>query len=467
MDCRPEEAPLKEFRTSLSDPICEDSATMPRLFGTDGIRGVANRDLSPDLVMAVGRAAGVVLGPGGEVVVGRDTRVSGSMLEGALAAGLCSAGTGVALAGVLPTPAVAWLTVAERARAGAVISASHNPGPDNGIKFFTETGVKIATDVEDEIERAMSRDLDLPVGAEVGRARTLEDATARYVDHAAGTITESLDGLTVVLDCAHGAAWRTAPEAFKMAGADVIAIHDTPDGTRINVDCGSTSLEDLSRAVVDNGADLGLAFDGDADRVLGVDEAGRPIDGDHIIGLAALRMLESGELDNKLVVVTVMSNLGLRRALEDRGIEVVSAPVGDRLVAEAMTESGAVLGGEQSGHVIFAAHATTGDGIVTGLKVAAILASSDSRLSALAHFFEPYPQVLINVEVTARDRLESSRGLWEEVRSAEAALGDDGRVLVRASGTEPVVRVMVEAASQPTAERTAAALAEAVKRHLA
>ncbi|MDQ3986074.1 MAG: phosphoglucosamine mutase [Actinomycetota bacterium] len=439
---------------------------MARLFGTDGIRGVANRDLTPDLVVAVGRAAGAVLGGGGEVVVGRDTRVSGPMLEGALAAGLCSAGTDVARAGVLPTPAVAWLTVAERARAGAVISASHNPGPDNGIKFFSETGVKLASDLEDDIEAALGRDLALPRGEGAGTIRDLEEATGRYVDHVAGTISEPLKGLTVVLDCAHGAAFKAAPLAFTKAGAEVVAIHDTPDGTRINVDCGSTSLNDLRRAVVERGADLGLAFDGDADRVLGVDEAGRPIDGDRIVGLAALRMLDSGEFDNKLVVVTVMSNLGFRRALEEAGIEVVAAPVGDRFVAEAMAESGAVLGGEQSGHVIFAAHGTTGDGIVTGLQVAAAVASSGTPLSRLAHFFEPFPQVLINVEVDAKERLESSEGLWEEVRSAEATLGEEGRVLVRASGTEPVVRVMVEAADGPTAEATAKALADAVRRHL-
>jgi phosphoglucosamine mutase len=440
---------------------------MPRLFGTDGIRGVANRDLTPDLALAVGRAAGRVLAPGGgEVVVGRDTRLSGPMLEGALVAGLCSAGANVRAAGIIPTPAIAFLTLEEKAQAGAVISASHNPVADNGIKFFSSEGLKVPAELEVEIERLMSGPGDLPVGDGVGRAERLEDAEAHYVEHLLDTIG-SLDGLRIVLDCAFGAAWNVGPAVFRAAGADVIALHAEPDGSRINVDCGSTSLQKLARAVVAEGADLGIALDGDADRALAVDEHGRTVDGDSIVGLFAILLHEAGELDNGLVVVTVMANLGLTRALEDRGVEVVAAPVGDKFVAEAMADRGAVLGGEQSGHVIFARHATTGDGLLTGLKVAEVVASSGQPLSQLARVFEPYPQVLISVPVDSGDKLDGAEGLWEEVRAAEESLGGEGRVLLRASGTENVVRVMVEASEQGVAQATAESLAAAVRRHLA
>jgi phosphoglucosamine mutase len=439
-----------------------------RLFGTDGVRGVANRDLSPELALALGRAAGTLLASdGGEVVVGRDTRLSGPMLEGALTAGLCSAGATVRLAGVVPTPAVAFLTVDEKARAGAVISASHNPVPDNGIKFFSDEGLKIADEVEERIEELMQEPLDdLPAGEAIGRAEALPGGLDRYVRHLLGTIEHPLTGLRVVLDCAHGAAHAAGPRAFREAGADVIAIHTDPDGSRINVDCGSTSLNELSAAVVAEAADLGLAFDGDADRVLAVDEAGRPVDGDRIIALAAIRLHERGALTNGTVVATVMANLGFVKALETRGIEVVAAPVGDRYVAEAMAEHGAALGGEQSGHVIFGEHTTTGDGILTGLQLASALVSSDEVMSSLVDLFEPYPQVLINVPVAARGSLEDSAALWDEVRTAERSLGDGGRVLIRPSGTEPLVRVMVEATDRRAAQVTARSLADAVKRHL-
>lgn len=441
---------------------------MGRLFGTDGIRGVANQDLTPDLALALGRAAGRVLVPdGGEVVIGRDTRVSGPMLEGALVAGLCSAGVRVRLAGVVPSPAVAWLTIDESANAGAVISASHNPVADNGIKFFSELGTKIAEVDELGIEKAMTEEPPAPpVGTSVGAAEILADGADRYVAYLVASLDKSLQGLKIVLDCAHGAAWDVGPRAFREAGADITTIHDTPDGSRINVDSGSTSMGPLSEAVLSEGADLGLAFDGDADRVLAVDERGRLIDGDRIIGMAALRMLEKDELHNDMVVVTVMSNLGFRRALEQRGIEVVVAPVGDKFVVEAMTESGAVLGGEQSGHVIFGRLATTGDGILTGLHVALARAETDRPLSQMVDFYETFPQVLINVETSGKDRLDQSEELWDEIKEAETSLGEDGRVLVRASGTEPLVRVMVEAADGAVAERVANDLADSVRRHL-
>ena len=441
---------------------------MRRLFGTDGVRGIANQELTPDLALALGRAAGRVLVPdGGEFVIGRDTRVSGPMLEGALVAGLCSAGVRVRLAGVVPSPAVAWLTIDESARAGAVISASHNPVADNGIKFFSDLGTKIAEVDELAIEKAMTEEPPAPpTGTSVGSAEFLADGADRYVAYLVASLDESLRGLKIVLDCAHGAAWDVGPRAFREAGADIVSIHDSPDGSRINVDCGSTSMARLSETVLSEGADLGLAFDGDADRVLAVDERGRPIDGDRIIGMTALRMLEKEELHNDMVVVTVMSNLGFRRALERRGIEVVVAPVGDKYVVEAMTESGAVLGGEQSGHVIFGRHATTGDGVLTGLHVAVARAEEGRPLSEMVDFYKTFPQVLINVETSGKDRLDESEDLWDEIKVAEAALGEDGRVLVRASGTEPLVRVMVEAAEGAVAERVANDLADSVRRHL-
>jgi phosphoglucosamine mutase len=440
---------------------------MKRLFGTDGVRGVANKDLTPDLALALGRAAGTVIGGRGSIVVGRDTRLSGPMLEGALVAGLCSAGADVLLAGIVPTPAVAFLTIDEKARAGAMISASHNPVPDNGIKFFSRDGVKIPGDVESAIEDALEvAPDDLPVGQNIGTAEALTGGDDRYVAHLLATLEGSLEGLRVVLDCAFGAAYNIGPRAFREAGAEVTVLNAEPDGSRINVECGSTSLDQVSRAVVDEGADLGIGFDGDADRALAVDERGETVDGDRIIGMTALQWSRNGALKDNLVVATVMSNLGFRRALEEEGIEVITAPVGDKYVMEAMAERGAVLGGEQSGHVIFAEHATTGDGILTGLQLASILSTSDEPLSKLAHFYEPFPQVLINIPVRSRDELEATEEIWEAVRAVEGTLGDDGRVLLRPSGTEPLVRVMVEAADRDTAERSAASLAADVERLL-
>jgi phosphoglucosamine mutase len=437
---------------------------MPKLFGTDGIRGVANEDLTPDLALAVGRATGSTLLPdGGSVVVGRDTRVSGPMLEDALVAGLCSAGADVIRVGILPTPGIAYLIGERSAGAGVVISASHNPVQDNGIKVFGSDGYKIDPDREARIEAVMEKSsVQRPTGEHVGHESDLADAVDRYVSHLLSTGDGALTGMRVVLDCAFGATWRAGPQAFRAAGADVIGLHDEPDGSRINVDCGSTNLALLSKVVVSEGADLGLGFDGDGDRVLAVDETGETVDGDRIIGMLALEMLERGELAHDVVVSTVMANLGFRRALEERGIEVIAAPVGDKFVVEAMVERGAAIGGEQSGHVILAAHATTGDGILTGLHLSQLLRRSGRRLSELAHFFEPYPQVLINVPVKDKDELDQAEALWAEVKKSEAELGDSGRVLLRASGTEPVVRVMVEAADDNVAHTTAERLAEAV-----
>ena len=441
---------------------------MGRLFGTDGVRGVANQELTPDLALSLGRAAARVLAPtGGRFVVGRDTRLSGPMLEGALVAGLCSAGAEVARAGVIPSPAVAFLTLEENAVGGAVISASHNPVADNGIKFFSDEGSKLPAEIEDRIEEEMAAEPgELPTGVDVGWASDLSEGTDRYVAHLLGSLDDSLRGLRLVLDCAYGAAWNVGPRVVREAGADVVAINAEPDGTRINVECGSTSLDGLAKRVVEEGADLGLAFDGDADRVLAVDETGSAVDGDRILALCALRLKESGELRNDLLVTTVMANLGFRRALETHGIEVFTTPVGDKFVAEAMVERGAVLGGEQSGHVIFAAHSTTGDGLLTGLQIAEAVVTSSSTLGRLVDVFEPYPQVLLNVPVADRSALEGAAALWAEVEAAERSLGAEGRVLLRASGTESLVRVMVEAADGTEAERVARALAGEVERHL-
>ncbi len=437
---------------------------MPRLFGTDGIRGVANEDLTPDLALALGRAAGSVLaGAGGRIVVGRDTRLSGPMLESGLVAGLCSAGVDVDLLGILPTPAVAHLAVESKAAAGAVISASHNPVADNGFKFFSGDGTKLTTEIEDSIETALEDEPEeLPEGRSVGEASELPDALDRYLAHLLGSIPEQLTGLRVVLDCAFGAAWQAGPRAFSEAGAEVTAIHAEPDGSKINVDCGSTDLIELARAVIEQGADIGFGFDGDADRVLAVDERGEPVDGDRLLGLNALRVQDEGALKNDSVVTTVMANLGFRRALEQAGIEVFGVPVGDKHVAQGMLDRGAVLGGEQSGHIIFGQHATTGDGILTALQTSHVLVTSDDPMSKLAHFYEPYPQVLLNVPVADRGALEGAEAIWTAVEKAEQNLGEEGRVLIRPSGTEPLVRVMVEAADEETARVTAELLADAV-----
>lgn len=442
---------------------------MPRLFGTDGVRGEANSELTADLALTLGRAAGSVLAPnGGEVVVGRDTRLSGPMLQGALVAGLCSAGAHVLTTGILPTPAVAFLVKERRAQAGAVISASHNPVADNGIKFFSDEGTKIASTLEEHIEGLMEAPPgDLPTHERVGTAEPLDRSHERYTDHLLSTLDGSLSGIKVVLDCAFGAAYEVAPAAFERAGAEVIAINAEADGARINVDCGSTSLDGLSKRVVASGSAVGFGFDGDADRVLAVDENGDEVDGDRILGMLATRLHDQGILKNDVVVSTVMANLGFRRALEARGITVLTAPVGDRFVVEEMLATGALLGGEQSGHIIMGEHATTGDGTLTALQVASLLLAEGEPLSKLAHFFEPYPQVLLNIRVRSRDELEGATELWEQVAGFESDLGDEGRILVRASGTEPLVRVMVEAAAETTARSTAEALADTVRRTLA
>ncbi|HMG27506.1 MAG TPA: phosphoglucosamine mutase [Acidimicrobiia bacterium] len=437
-------------------------------FGTDGIRGVANRDLTPELVTALGRAAARVLGTDRPFYVGRDTRRSGPLLEAALGAGLCSEGADVERVGVLPTPGVAYLAQLLDGY-GAVISASHNPYPDNGVKLFARGGRKIADEPEERIEAELRRLLDAgaevgPEGPDVGVARDRLGAAADYIAHLAAAHGRRLDGQSVVVDCGNGAAYEVAPWALRVCGAWVRVLHDQPDGTNINAGCGSTDPTELRQAVLAAEAGAGLAFDGDADRVIAVDERGNLVDGDQMLAIIALDLHERGELRGDAVVATVMSNLGLRRALAEHGIELVETPVGDRNVLTALEERGLSLGGEQSGHVILADLATTGDGTLTGLTLLDVMARRGRQLSELAAVVEPLPQVLRSVKVGDRAGLEEDGAFRAELAAVEQQLGADGRVVVRPSGTEAVVRVMVEAPTSDVAETAATRLAAAVER---
>jgi phosphoglucosamine mutase len=438
-------------------------------FGTDGVRGVANRDLTPELVTALGRAAARVLGADRPFVVGRDTRRSGPLLEAALIAGLCSEGADAERVGVLPTPGVAYLAQLFDAPA-AVISASHNPYPDNGVKLFSRGGRKIADGPEQRIELELRRLVDAgagdgPDGPGVGVARDRLGAAADYIAHLVAALGgRRLDGQSVVVDCGNGAAFEVAPWALRVQGAGVRVLHDQPDGTNINAGCGSTDPSQLQQAVLAASADAGLAFDGDADRVIAVDERGNLVDGDQMLAIIALDMHERGELEGDAVVATVMSNLGLQRALVERGIEVVETPVGDRNVLTALEERGLSLGGEQSGHVIVTDLATTGDGTLTGMLLLDVMARRGRPLSELAAVVEPLPQVLRSVQVGDGAGLEDDGAFRAELEAVERQLGADGRVLVRPSGTEPVVRVMVEAPTTEQAETAATRLAAAVER---
>jgi phosphoglucosamine mutase len=439
-------------------------------FGTDGIRGVANVDLTPELVTALGRAATRVLGRDRPFVVGRDTRRSGPMVEAALVAGLCAEGASVTTTGVLPTPGVAYL--AQRADGpAAMISASHNPFSDNGVKLFARGGHKIPGQVEADMEAELRHILTggsagaAPPGDPVGTAATHPDALDDYVAHLARALEgRRLDRVPVVLDCGHGAAFEAAPRALLAVGAPVETINAAPDGTNINDGCGSTEPAALQKAVLAAGAAAGLALDGDADRVIAVDERGSLVDGDQMLAILALDFRQRGLLRGDAVAVTVMSNLGLRHALARHDIEVVETPVGDRNVLAAMEERGLSLGGEQSGHLICSDLATTGDGILTGLLVLDVVSRTSKPLSELAAVVQPLPQVLRNVRVTDREAVDRDVELASELRAVETALGTDGRVLIRPSGTEPVVRVMVEAPSADQAEAAVDRLSAAVER---
>lgn len=445
---------------------------MGRLFGTDGVRGTANKEITAEFTLRLAQAAALVLGADARkrgdrprAVIAHDPRISSDFISAAVAAGLASSGVDVFDAGVVPTPAAAYLTADIDADFGVMISASHNSAPDNGIKFFARGGHKLADATEDKIAEAMGQVLT-PIGSEVGRVTRFSDAEDRYIVHLLGTLPNRLDGLKIVVDCAHGAASAISPQIFSDAGAKVIVIGADPDGNNINSGYGSTHLSALQAAVLSHKADLGIAHDGDADRCLAVDNTGAIVDGDHIMTILALALRETGNLARNTLVTTVMSNLGLKVAMRAAGIDIVETNVGDRYVLEAMREGGYSLGGEQSGHVIFARYATTGDGVLTGLHIAAKVASSGKSLRDLAAVMPNYPQVLINVPGVDKTKVRTDEELNALVATAEAELGENGRVLLRASGTEALVRVMVEAQDQGTAQSWAERIALAVERRL-
>ncbi len=447
---------------------------MARLFGTDGVRGLANGHLTAELALDLSVSAAHVLAERGifeghrpVAVVGRDTRISGQFLEAAVVAGLASAGVDVLMLGELPTPGVAWLTAELGADLGVMLSASHNAMPDNGIKFLARGGVKLDDAIEVAIEKRLREPWHRPTGGDVGRVKQHPTAVSEYAAHLVSTITHPLEGLKVVVDCAHGAAFEAGPRALRDAGADVIAICAEPDGLNINEGCGSTHLEVLQNAVLEHGADVGFALDGDADRCLAVDASGEIVDGDQILAVLALAMREAGELKDDTVVATVMSNLGFVQAMKAAGLGVRQTKVGDRYVLEAMKLSGFTLGGEQSGHVIMSRYATTGDGLLTALHVLDRMAATGSSLAELAGVVTRLPQVLVNVPNVDKARADEDFVLAAAVAEAEAELGDSGRVLLRPSGTEPLVRVMVEAGTSEQAQQIADRLAVVVDQQLA
>ncbi|MGC4175968.1 phosphoglucosamine mutase [Demequina sp.] len=452
---------------------------MARLFGTDGVRGVANRDITAELAVDLAVAAAHVLAERGEfsghrprAVIGRDTRISGEFLSAAVAAGLASAGVDVLNVGVLPTPGIAYLTASTEADLGVVLSASHNPAPDNGIKFFARGGHKLDDAVEEAIEARLGEAWERPTAGAVGRIVQSAHLAQEYVDHVVSAVASfagvdtPLAGVSIVVDAGHGAASEVGPAALRAAGAEVHAINVEPDGLNINDGVGSTHLEGLQAAVVELGADLGVAFDGDADRCLAVDATGAVVNGDQIMGLLALAMKRSGSLYHGTLVATVMSNLGLHQAMRAADITIIESAVGDRYVLEAMREGGYTLGGEQSGHIILTDYATTGDGVLTSLVLAAQVAANGT-LAELAGGIKSLPQVLVNVPNCDRTRVHTDRELGDAVAKARAELGDRGRVLLRPSGTEPLVRVMVEASTSEDAKRHADALAGVVRERLA
>jgi phosphoglucosamine mutase len=442
------------------------------LFGTDGIRGLANGEtLTAEIAVDVAVAAAHILVESSKnsrpvAIVGQDSRASGEFLESAVAAGLASAGVDVLRVGVLPTPAIAYLVAQTGADLGVMISASHNPMPDNGIKLFSRGGGKLDDAIEAAIEKRMGEPWTRPTGRNVGRITFDQGASARYLSHLLASVSTPLSGLKIVVDCANGASSHVAPIAYDQAGAKVIAIHNSPDGWNINENCGSTHLEDLQAAVVREGADLGIAHDGDADRCLAVDAQGNVIDGDAIMTILARGFKSRGALKSNTIVGTVMSNLGFMHAMKEAGIEVITTAVGDRYVLEKMLEGDFSLGGEQSGHLIMREFANTGDGILTALQLAQEVIRTGKPLSELAASMQRFPQVLINVPNVAKEKLESSKVISDAVAQAEATLADNGRVLLRASGTEPLVRVMVEASSDNLAQEIAATLAAVVKAEL-
>jgi phosphoglucosamine mutase len=444
---------------------------MGKLFGTDGVRGIANTELSADLALKLGSAAAYVLRKkheGAKMLIGRDPRISGDILESALAAGICSLGVDVYLTGVIPTPAVAFLSSLMRADAGIVISASHNPMRDNGIKFFGGDGYKLNDDIEAEIEEQMNNydRMPRPEGSGVGRMFHVEGLADNYLDHLRRTFPYSLNGLRIVLDCANGAVYDVAPKLFYELGASVTILSDHPDGTNINLSCGSMYPQALQELVVREKAHIGLAFDGDGDRAILVDEKGRTVNGDHVIAICGLHLARKNALPNNAVVATVMSNVGLEVALRQGGISLVRAGVGDRNVSDEMRKTGIALGGEKSGHIIFSKYATTGDGLVTALQVLGVMLESGKPLSELAGQMQEFPQLLINVPVTDKDAWEALPTVTSAIRAGEDRLNGRGRVFVRASGTEKLVRVMAEGPDLRELEEITEAICGEIKRYV-
>ena len=447
---------------------------MARLFGTDGVRGVANgKVLNAELAYKLGRAAAQYFGrevKSPKIIIGRDTRLSGTMLEAALAAGICSAGGNAHLLGVIPTPAVSFLTEPLGANAGVVISASHNPFEDNGIKFFAHSGFKLPDAVEDEIEAIVNRPIDYDntlTGSSLGRVYTEEDKSNLYVQHVVKSADCKLNGLKVVMDCANGANSEIAPMILRLLGAQVIPIFNNPNGININNGCGSTHLEALQQKVLEEGADVGIANDGDADRCLAVDENGQVLDGDQIMLICALDLLKRGKLKDNVLVTTVMSNVGLQKAMKEHGGSTVKTGVADRYVLEEMLKHDYKLGGEQSGHIIFGDLARTGDGMMTAVKLLSSLVRHNQTLSQLGSLMVKYPQTLLNVRVKDKNGWEENQAIAEVVKKYTEELGDDGQVLVRASGTEPLIRIMAQGPNQAELDAITDAIAEVVRKELA
>ncbi|MBW2644952.1 MAG: phosphoglucosamine mutase [Deltaproteobacteria bacterium] len=448
---------------------------MRRLFGTDGIRGIANvYPMTVELAVQVGRGTAYVFKNGKKrhkIVIGKDTRLSGYMIENAIAAGICSMGVDVLLVGPLPTPGIAFITSSMRADAGVVISASHNAFQDNGIKIFSRDGFKLPDSIEEEIEKLISSnsiDALRPTAKEVGKAYRIDDAKGRYIVFLKHTfpMDYTLDGLKIVLDCANGAAYKVAPEVFSELGADVVLAGVSPDGENINDDCGSLHPELIGRMVKEEGADIGLALDGDADRVIFVDENGTLVDGDHIMAICAKAMMEEDRLKERTLVATVMSNMGLEVAMRKMGGKLIRTDVGDRYVVEKMREKGCNLGGEQSGHIVFLDYNTTGDGTLTALQLLSVMKKHDKTLSELTNIMETYPQILINVKVKEKIDFMQAPELASKIEKIEKELGDSGRVLIRYSGTEPLVRIMLEGADEKQINGFAEGLAEDFRKRL-
>lgn len=446
---------------------------MARLFGTDGVRGEANVTLLPEMAYRLGRAATIYFGKESEeqplIIIGRDTRISGEMFESALTAGICSAGGRAMLAGIIPTPAIAYLARKHKAKAGIVISASHNPFHDNGIKFFGGDGYKLPDAVEDELEAIVHQletddNYPRPTAEHIGHIEYRTDLLNQYMEFVLSTCKERFDGVKVVLDCANGAAYEAMPKILRHLGANVKVIHALPNGTNINDGCGSTHLESLQKAVLENGADFGIAHDGDADRCLCVDEKGQVIDGDHILVMCAMDMMKEGKLPYNTVVTTVMANIGFHQAIKKAGGRAEITKVGDRYVLENMLKNGYKIGGEQSGHIIFTDYSTTGDGLITALQVLSSLKRSGRKASDLTALMTTYPQLLVNVKVATKEGWETNEAIKEAIAEGDKELGENGRILVRPSGTEPLIRVMAEGPDQAQLDRICHAIADVVKK---